>query len=276
MNFSVAMSVYKNDNPIFFDRALESITDFQTIKPSEVVLVVDGPISDALNNVILKYEKKYDFFNVLRLSQNEGLGNALKIAIENSKYELVARMDSDDVSLPTRFEEQIHCFENDSSLDIVGGDISEFIGDESNIVAYRKVPINHAEIQEYMRIRCPFNHMSVMYKKSAVLKAGGYLDLFWNEDYYLWIRMQLSGAKFANTGTIIANVRTGTDMYARRGGKRYFESEKFIQKYMLRHRMINKTTYMKNITKRWIVQRCLPNWLRGWVFRTFARKGNNE
>lgn len=271
-SFSVAMCVYKNDNPVFFDRALESITDFQTIKPSEVVLVVDGPISDALNNVILKYEKKYDFFNVLRLSQNGGLGNALKIAIENAKYELVARMDSDDVSLPTRFEEQIYYFENDSSLDIVGGDISEFIGDESNIVAYRKVPTNHTEIQEYMRIRCPFNHMSVMYKKSAVLKAGGYLDLFWNEDYYLWIRMQLSGAKFANTGTTLVNVRTGADMYARRGGKRYFESEKFLQKYMLSYKMINKTTYMKNVAKRWIVQRCLPNWLRGWVFRTFARK----
>ena len=274
MNFSVAMSVYKKEDPIFFDRALQSITDFQTVKPSEIVLIVDGPVGEELNAVIDKYTEKYDFFNVIRLAENGGLGNALKLAVESAKYELIARMDTDDIALPNRFEEQLQYFENDETLDIVGGDISEFIGDENNIVAYRKVPTKHEEIKNYMRTRCPFNHVAVMYKKTAVQKAGGYLDLFWNEDYYLWIRMQLSGAKFANTGTTLVNVRTGSDMYARRGGKKYFKSEKFLQKYMLKNKMINRITYTKNILKRWIVQRCLPNRLRGWVFRKFARKGN--
>ncbi len=271
-NFSVAISVYKNDTAEYFDRALESITDLQTVKPSEIVLVVDGFINDALNNVIEKYENKYNIFKIIRLSQNGGLGNALKIAVENCSNELIARMDSDDVAVSTRFEEQLKMFEQYPDLDIIGGDISEFIGVEENIVAYRKVPKEDSEIKNYMKYRCAFNHVTVMYKKSAVEKAGGYLDLFWNEDYYLWIRMQLCGAKFANTGTVLVNVRTGADMYARRGGKQYFKSEKFLQKYMFEQDLIGYSTYMTNIAKRLIVQRCLPQSLRGWVFRKFARK----
>ncbi len=272
VEFSVAMSVYKKDNAQHFDRALESITALQTVKPSEIVLVADGPIDDELNGVIEKYERLYPIFKVIRIEKNGGLGNALKLAVEKAGCELIARMDSDDVSLPTRFEQQLSVMEKDPTVDIVGGDISEFIGEEENIAAYRRVPTTDEEIKEYMKTRCPMNHMSVMYKKSAVLKAGGYLDLFWNEDYYLWIRMQLSGAKFANTGTVLVNVRTGADMYARRGGKRYFQSEKYLQKYMLEHKMIGHSTYIGNVAKRWIVQRCLPNRLRGWVFRKFARK----
>ena len=270
--FSIAISVYKSDSPTFFDRALSSITELQTVKPDEVVLVVDGPVSEEINSVIAKYEGRYNFFNTIRLEKNGGLGNALKIALENAKYELVARMDSDDVSVSTRFEEQLRYFETYPETDIVGGDITEFIGEESNIVGKRCVPITNEEIRDYMKIRCAMNHVSVMYKKSAVQDAGGYLDWFWNEDYYLWIRMWLNGAKFANTGTVLVNVRVGEEMYQRRGGAKYFESEKRLQDYMLKHNMINKFMYLKNIIKRFVVQRLLPNKLRGWVFRTFARK----
>lgn len=270
--FSVAMSVYKSDNPDFFDRALSSITDEQTIKPNEIVLVVDGPVSNEINNVINKYEKKYEVFNVIRLEQNGGLGNALKIAVENATHELIARMDSDDVSVSTRFEEQLKYFEINSEIDIVGGDITEFIGEENNIVGKRSVPLSNESIREYMKTRCAMNHVSVMYKKKAVESAGGYQDWFWNEDYYLWIRMWLNGAVFANTGSVLVNVRVGEEMYQRRGGSKYFESEKGLQDYMLKNKMINHSTYIKNVTKRLIIQKLMPNKLRGWVFRTFARK----
>ena len=269
--FSVVTSVYKSDNPVFFDRALSSITELQTVIPDEVVLVVDGPVSDDLNEVIAKYEKKYDIFNVIRLEKNGGLGNALKIAVENTKYELIARMDSDDVSVSTRFEEQLRFFDMYPQIDIVGGNITEFIGEESNIVGSRIVPKSNKDIRENMKVRCAMNHVSVMYKKTAVQSAGGYQDWFWNEDYYLWIRMWLNGAVFANTGTTLVNVRVGEEMYKRRGGKEYFDSEKGLQNYMLKHGMINGKTYIVNIGKRVIVQKILPNRLRAWVFRTFAR-----
>ena len=270
--FSVAISVYKSDNPIYFDRALSSITDLQTIKPDEVVLVVDGPVSKDIDLVIKKYEDKYPFFNVIRLETNGGLGNALKIAVENAKYDLIARMDSDDVSVNTRFAEQLSFFVNNPDIDIVGGDITEFIDKESNVVGKRSVPKSNYEIREYMKTRCAMNHVSVMYKKASVINAGRYQDWFWNEDYYLWIRMWLNGAKFANTGTVLVNVRVGEEMYQRRGGAKYFNSEKGLQDYMLQHNMINYITYLNNVGKRFVVQKLLSNKIRGWVFRTFARK----
>ncbi len=270
-SFSIAISVYKNDNPEFFDRALESITDLQTIKPDEVVLVVDGPVPTEIDTVIEKYATKY-VFNVIRLETNGGLGNALRLATENAKYDLIARMDSDDVSTPNRFEQELELFKTNNSLDVVGGDISEFIGTEENIVATRAVPVEDVDIKKYMKKRCAMNHVSVMFKKQAVLDAGGYLDWHYNEDYYLWIRMWLNGAVFANTGTTLVNVRTGKDMYMRRGGKKYYQSEKKLQKYMYQNKLIGLITYVSNVSKRFIVQRLMPNSIRGWFFRNFARR----
>ena len=269
--FSVAISVYKNDDPVFFDLALQSITKDQTEKPDEIVLIVDGPIPEALMAVVDRYEEEYPGFRAIRLPENKGLGNALRLAVENCSNELIARMDSDDISLPTRFEQQLRCFEENPELDIVGGDITEFIGESDNIVGKRIVPQMDADIKAYMQTRCAMNHVSVMYKKSAVLSVGNYIDWFWNEDYYLWIRMQQKGCTFGNTGTVLVNVRSGADMYQRRGGKKYFQSEKGLQDYMLKHKMIGFGTYGMNVLKRWIVQIALPNSVRGWVFRTFAR-----
>lgn len=269
--FSIAMSVYHKDNAIFFDRALQSITEQQTVKPTEIVLVCDGPLNSELDAVISNYQARFPIFNIIRLSENKGLGNALKLAVENASYELIARMDSDDVSVPDRFEQQLKFFQAHPEIDIVGGDITEFIGEEENIVGKRVVPKSDAEIKEYMKKRAAFNHVSVMYKKSAVQAAGGYQDWFWNEDYYLWIRMQLNKASFANTSTVLVNVRVGEEMYQRRGGKKYFQSEYGLQKLMLDKRMIGFSTFIGNVGKRVIVQMILPNKVRGWVFKKFAR-----
>lgn len=270
--FSVAISVYKSDDPKFFDRALFSITEMQTIKPDEIVLVVDGPVCEELNRVIEKYERLYSIFHIIRLEKNGGLGNALKIAVERSKYDLIARMDSDDVSLPTRFEQQLKYFEEYPEVDIVGGDITEFIGDESNIVGKRVVPKTNEEIREYMKKRCALNHVSVMYKRDAVQGAGGYQDWFCNEDYYLWIRMWLNHAVFANTGSILVNVRVGKEMYQRRGGWKYFKSEAKLQSFMLKKGVIRVPRYLVDVSERLILQVLVPNKVRGWVFRTFARQ----
>lgn len=271
VSFSVAISVYKNDNADFFDRALESITDKQTVKPDEIVLVVDGPVNSNIDSVIEKYDQKYNL-KVIRFEKNQGLGTALKTAVENASNEIIARMDSDDIAVENRFEQQLGLFASNSDIDIVGGDITEFIGQENNVVGKRVVPVGDSEIKVYMKKRCPFNHMSVMFRKSSVLKVGNYMDWFWNEDYYLWIRMLENNCVFANTGTVLVNVRTGTDMYKRRGGMRYFKSEKALQKYMLDKHLIGYGTYLMNVIKRLILQVLMPNTLRGWVFRTFARE----
>lgn len=272
MKFSVITSVYKKDNPDFVQSALDSMLVNQSVKPSEIVLVRDGQVPPKLDGILDEYESRYpDVFNIIRLEQNGGLGNALKLGVENAKYELIARMDSDDICLPDRFEKQLYYMESHPEVDIVGGQMTEFIGDSSNIVGKRIVPLENDAILEFMKSRCALNHVTVMFRKDAVLKSGNYQDWFWNEDYYLWVRMWLNGCKFGNLDSVLVNVRSGADQYARRGGMKYFKSEKGIQKYMLNNHLINGEGYFVNVTKRLIVQVLLPNWLRGWVFRTFAR-----
>lgn len=268
--FSVSMCVYGKDNPAWFETAVESILN-QTAKPDEVVLVVDGPVPNALNQIIEKYEA-LDFFHIVRFAENQGHGNARRAGLEACTHELVALMDADDISRPERFEKQLARFGEDPSLSIVGGNIAEFIDTPENTVGFRIVPNADEEIKAYMKKRCPFNQVTVMFKKSDVQAVGGYIDWFWEEDYYLWLRMYLAGQGFANVDGVLVDVRVGKEMYQRRGGRKYFKSEAKLQKFMLKNKIIGFGTYFMNVTKRWIVQVLLPNRLRGWVFQKFARK----
>lgn len=267
--FSVSMCVYEKDNPVWFQNAVESVLN-QSVKPSEIVLVVDGAVPSELDAVISKYEHN-DIFNVIRFAKNQGHGNARRAGLDACKNELVALMDADDISVETRFEQQLRMFKN-SNADIIGGDIIEFIDSEEHPIAHRNVPVTDEKIKQYMKKRCPFNQITVMFRKSAVQKAGGYIDWYCDEDYYLWVRMAQNNCIMANTGTVLAHVRVGKDMYSRRGGKKYFASEVRLQKYMLNNKIIRFDTYIINILKRFIVQMVLPDRLRGWVFRKFARK----
>lgn len=269
--FSVITSVYAKDDPEFVKTALESITTNQTHKPDEVVLVVDGPVSAALSDLIKEFEHN-PLFSVIWLPENKGLGNALRIGVEKAKHKIVARMDSDDVSVPDRFEKQLAYMESHPECDLVGGQITEFIGDETNVVGERIVPCGSDEINRYMKQRCPFNHMTVMMRRSSVLEVGNYVDWHYNEDYYLWIRMALASCRFANLPDTLVNVRVGKEMYARRGGWKYFQSEKGLQDFMLHHRMISLPRYLYNVAGRFAIQVAMPNRLRGFIFQKLFRK----
>jgi glycosyltransferase involved in cell wall biosynthesis len=271
--FSVCTSAYKNDKTEFVRVALDSMLVNQSVKPDEIVLVQDGPVPEVLLTLLQEYEEKYPtIMHVIRLEKNGGLGNALKLGVENAKYDIIARMDSDDICLPDRFEKQLAYLEAHPECDIVGGQMTEFIDEPENIVGRRTVPLSNEEIYNYMKNRCALNHVTVMFRKEAVLKAGNYQDWFWNEDYYLWVRMMMSKCQFANLPDVLVNVRSGADQYARRGGKKYFDSEIGIKKLMLQNGMISKKDYFVNYVERFIIQRIMPNSVRGWVFRTFARK----
>jgi glycosyltransferase involved in cell wall biosynthesis len=268
--FSVAMCVYGGDNSQWFDMALKSVIN-QTVKPDEIVIVVDGPIPNELQKIIDKYSFSNEILKIIKLEVNLGHGVARREGIKNCKNNIVAIMDADDISLPNRFEEELKCL-TVSRADIVGSDISEFVGEPENIIGYRKVPKEDKKIKLYLKKRCPLNQVTVMFYKDKYEQAGGYIDWYCEEDYYLWLRMYLNGAKFANTGTVLVNVRVGKEMYQRRGGVKYFKSEAKLQKYMLDRKIINISTYLMNVGKRFIVQVLLPNKIRGWVFRKFARE----
>lgn len=274
MKFSVCTSIYRNDKPEFIRAAVDSMLVDQSVKPDEIVLVQDGPVPKTLSQLLSEYEDKYaTIMHVVRLEKNGGLGNALKLGVETAKYDIIARMDSDDICLPDRFEKQLNYLAEHPECDIVGGQMTEFIDTPDNIVGRREVPLTNKEIYEFMKSRCALNHVTVMFRKESVLKVGNYQDWFWNEDYYLWVRMMMAKCQFANIPDVAVNVRSGADQYARRGGKKYFDSEIGIKKLMLEKGMITRKEFFINYIQRFIIQLMLPNSIRGWVFRTFARKG---
>ena len=270
LKFSVSMCVYGKDDPAWFKTAVDSVIE-QTRRPDEIVLVVDGPVPRELGAVIDEYEK-LDFFKVIRFEVNRGHGEARRAGLENCTYDVVALMDADDISVRDRFEKQISEFEKDGDLDIIGGNITEFIDTTDNAVGQRVVYSSNEEIRRDMRNRCPMNQMTVMFKKSSVQSVGGYVDWFCDEDYYLWLRMLLADMRFKNIPETLVYARVGKEMYQRRGGARYFKSEAKLQGFMLKNKVISFPRYMINVNKRLIVQVLLPNKLRGWVFKKFARK----
>ena len=265
--YSVLMSLYKKEKPEYFRAALESIIH-QTVKPDEIVLVEDGPLTEELYLIIEEYK---DSLHLVVNKQNLGLGLALNKGLKACKNELVARMDTDDIAVIDRCEIQLLFFEEHPNTTIVGGKIEEFVLDIKDIIGKRVVPETDEKLKEFLKKRCPFNHMTVMFKKTDVLNVGNYQDWFWNEDYYLWIRLALENYKFANLPDTLVYTRVGRDMYKRRGGLRYYKSEIKIQRFMLEKHIITRWIYFLNCSKRFIVQLILPNSIRGWVFKKFAR-----
>lgn len=278
-DFSVSMCVYGKDNPKHFDAALQSIVD-QTVKPTEIVLTVDGPIPETIENVIHKYQKSLGKLNIdfkiLRLDKNVGHGEARRICFDNCSYSLIALMDADDLSIPERFEKQLEYYMDNPEVSVVGGNITEFLSSEdpidiSNKAGSRLVPETDKDIKEYLKKRCPMNQVTVMFRKNDVNEVGGYIDWYCEEDYYLWIRLALADKKFGNISQTLVNVRVGDEMYQRRGGMKYYKSEAKLQKYMYKKNIIGLGRYLINISERFILQVLMPNKVRGWLFQKLAR-----
>lgn len=198
LKYSVLMTVYKNDDPKFFKEALLSILN-QSLEADEIVLVRDGIIRKELENILLELKlNENNKFKDIRLEKNVGLGLALNEGIKNCRNELIARMDADDISMKDRCEKQIQEFKKDPELDIVGCPVYEFIDDVKNIVGIRDVPKTNEEIYSYCKKRDPFNHPTVMYRKSKLIEVGMYSNLRKNQDTDLWIKMLSKGAKCKN------------------------------------------------------------------------------
>lgn len=273
LKLSVLMSVYKNDNVDFFKQAMMSVIH-QTLEPDEIILVIDGPVQSEMENAIKDFSKKYEKIKVFPLERNIGLGRVLRYGIEKCSYDIIARMDSDDISVEDRFEKQMELFLKDEKLSVVGAYIDEFNEDYKKPISIRSVPINEKDINKKIKARDPLNHMTVMYRKQDVLKAGSYQDFFLVEDYYLWIRMYLLKMKFLNIPEVLVHARVDENFYLRRGGKKYFESHYQLQRFMLRKKVISKRQYIFNIIIRWIVQVIVPNTIRKKIYIKFLRKSN--
>jgi glycosyltransferase involved in cell wall biosynthesis len=236
---------------------MQSIWDEQTVKPNEIVLVQDGKLTDELYSSIKYWQDKIGIiFKTIPLEKNLGLGDALNIGIKECSYELIARMDTDDICSFDRFEKQLKVFEN-NDIDICSSWVSEFDTDENEIVSYRKLPQNHNEIIKFGKKRCPVNHPAVMYKKSVVENAGGYKKMMWFEDYYLWVRMIQSDAKFYNIQEPLVNMRAGYEQLERRGGLDYALKEFKFLKRLRQIGFLSEIQFIKSVILRFVA-RILP------------------
>ena len=267
--FSVSMCVYGKDNPQWFREAITSLLQ-QTLVPDEIVIVVDGPLPIELEEAVDSYEK-LDLFKIIRLEKNQGHGVARRTGLENCSNELVALMDADDICVLNRFEKQIGVFDK-LPVSVVGGQIAEFIETPDKPISYRMVPETDFEIKKMLKKRCSINQPAVMFKKSDVELVGGYQDWYCDEDYYLWIRMALASMQMANVGDVLVNMRINSDSYKRRGGFKYFRSERKLQRFMLKNHYICFWTYFVNVVKRFVVQVLVPNRIRARLYKRFARK----
>jgi GT2 family glycosyltransferase len=247
--FTLLVSIYGRDDPEYLRDAVLSSTTAQTRPPDEVVLVQDGPVPDRLAEEIRRLVETLPMPVVhLALSDNRGLGPALDAGLAASSHEIVARMDADDVSVPDRFERQVAVIEG--GADIVGSGLLEFGTSTADVVGRRTPPTDPDEIRRVIRFRDPFNHPTVVYRRSAVLAAGGYTDMALLEDYLLFTRMVEAGARPANLAEPLVYYRVGEGAYARRGGTALLRSELRLQRRFRELGITSRGEYLRNILVR--------------------------
>jgi glycosyltransferase involved in cell wall biosynthesis len=268
---SVLLSVYREENPDFLDTALQSVFE-QTLAPGEVVLVKDGPLTPELDTVINRYQTQYpDTFKVYALEQNSGLGMSLALGLERCSNEFVARMDTDDICLPFRFEEQYNMLMNHPELDLVGFNIAEFVTNPTTVHLCRNLPEKPKDIYKLGKRRNPVNHPTAMFRRSKALQVGNYKPLKGVEDYYLWMRMLNKNMQFYNIQKVGVLCRVGNDLISRRHGISYYSNEVKLFKKGLSIGYISWFDFCSAVMIRGFV-RIVPKFITKWFYDCFLRE----
>ena len=274
--YSVLMSVYQKENPEYLRAAVESVLG-QTVPPEEVVLVCDGPLTEALDGVIAEYARQEIAFRVVRLPENGGLGKALNEGLKYCSCEWIARMDTDDLAAPNRCERQLRYLERHPDVDALSGTIAEFQGDaldvqmaEKAVTSYKTVPQTPEEISGYIKQRNPINHPCVMFKKSSVELSGGYQPCPYFEDYDLWVRMYRDHAVLANLSDTLLYMRVN-GMHQRRGGIEYAKAIISFRNRMYRYGFLNLAEYLPMTAARVLIS-LMPNFMRKYLYDKKLRK----
>lgn len=272
MNFSVLMSLYFKESAKVLNQCFLSVWNDQSIQPTEIVLVLDGPIGEELNQCVTIWQQIIGKpLKVIPLSQNIGLGKALNKGLEHCSNEWVFRMDTDDICKPNRFAKQIQFIQSNPSVVVLGGQVLEFDQNPDDSAVIKTVPTTHVDIKKFAQNRCPFNHMTVAYKKSVIMMLGGYQHHLFMEDYNLWLRVIAAGYNVANLSEVILYARVGNGMHARRKGLEYIKSEKQLLKLKKELKLQNPL----HANMLFLVRsafRLMPSLLLGKIYNTFLRK----
>lgn len=271
--FSVLMSLYVKENPEALDVALQSLAD-QTRPADEIVIVLDGPVLPAHQAVLDSHSASLPL-KIVPLPQNVGLARALAAGLAKCSHEWVARFDTDDWSRPDRFATQFAFLAENPSVVLLGSWIGEFDQNPQIVSRVRELPLSHEAIVKYGQRRNPFNHMTVVFRRSVVQEVGGYQHLSLMEDYWLWVRILQAGYRAANLPGLLVHARAGLPMIARRGGVDYFKSEVAAQMRFWRIGFVPAATALTNCMLR-SIPRLLPIGLRSFLYnRVLRTRGGN-
>jgi glycosyltransferase involved in cell wall biosynthesis len=270
--FSLLLPVYRGDHPRFLERAFRSTVHDQSLRPAQVVIVRDGPVPPEVESLLVAFQADSPVpVDVVRLERNVGLARALTEGLGACANEIVARMDADDVSLPHRFERQVSEL-HERNLDMIGAGMFEFEDDSGRVLGTRTPPIGEERIARYARFHDPFNHPTVVYRKSAVHRAGGYQELGLMEDYWLFARMIHSGARVDNLAAPLVMYRVGAGAYRRRGGVRQLRAEVRLQTALRRLGFTSRTQRVRNLAVR-ASYRLVPVGIRRVAYRALIAPG---
>lgn len=276
MNFSILMSLYFKESRSFLNECFESIWINQTVKPDEIVLVLDGPIGTELQECVDSWKGRIgDHLNIIALPNNIGLGMALNEGLKHCSHDWVFRMDTDDICLPDRFEKQVEYIQKNPDVVLFSGQIIEFNETIKDATKLKVVPTDYEEIKKFALKRCPFNHMTVAYRRDIILGLGGYQHHLLMEDYNLWFRVIGAGYKVGNHSDVLLYARVGNGMYARRKGWQYFKSEKKLLDLKKELKLQGSVAANLIFLARASI-RLIPSNMLAFIYNNFLRKNKSK
>ena len=272
MDFSVLMTTYDGEKEEYLDASLKSILVEQSVLPSQLVLVLDGPVRQQLEDVVNKYVALFpDRIDVVRCEKNMGQSKASAEGMRHVRFDIVARMDSDDISLPDRFEKELAVLEEHKDISVVGGWICEFQTEPGDSDLLRVVPETHEEIAKMFPKRMPINNVTSMIRKDALEAVGGYGRDTVNEDYSVYCHMWAEGKRFYNIQSVLGMVRIGNGMVKRRNDWRIYRDWKKDMRYLREKGMISRgTAFFSNM--RCFLFILTPAWVKAFLYKTVLRK----
>lgn len=236
---SVILSTYFKVDPVWLHDAVCSLVK-QTMPPNEIIVVIDGPVSDLQRDVLDYFKKNFNqiVFKFIDSKINSGLAASMNIALKHVTNSWVARMDSDDISRLDRFEIQ-YKVAIANSFDVICSWHSEFIDDISCVHAIKKTPQSNSQILKALNFRNIISHPSILLKTDVLKGLGGYdVNVGFLEDYDLYLKLAASGAIFHAIQEPLVFVRVSRGQIERRGGFSYTVNElKFRWRAFIKRRI---------------------------------------
>lgn len=269
--FSVVIPVHFAINELQLKESFDSVSIYQQLLPSELIIVVDGTIQPSRQEFIDVYASHLSIpVKVLFTGPSpKGPGYTRNLGVQNASFDVIGFMDSDDVSLPERFFKQIPLL-FESHYDLIGGQIEELDETLTKSISKRTVPLNDRDIYNEFKLRNPINNVTVVIKRNIFIELGGYPELFFGEDYVLWLKMAERDCRMLNLDSVLVKVRTGEGFLSRRFGNDYFKKNLYLSYHLMKFKPVGFRYSLLRMFK-FMFLYILPKNLQYFLVKKFTR-----